>query len=631
MKTKSGNRITAMLIFSLLFTFLLLPESYADDKLYLTEDDVEVIPLEDSEDWMTIGLNDGLVMAMGLKNVGSNRYYDYKGKIVLSEEKLKNNMAFSLFSEGYAVSSKGIIDKKGNFIYQSPVHLLRQQDIFFRGIIPVNTAESKGDWGAETGLLNARGAWAVEPGRFRFDYAGLFEGLIAASDTNAEHPKMGYINREGKVIIAFEYENCRPFSEGLAIVQAFDRTKEAFGLVTSYPMVIDKRGKKVFTPEKYYGLDEYSHGLAAVEVPLAGLNEHRWGYMDMAGEMVIQPIYDFAYPFSEGLAAVGVYKSDKARKDKDTTQTDWSFIDEKGHVVLNLDDDYFIEPRHRPSIESLHLKSQKYLASGVFKNGLCLVQKKKEYPENTQELSQSHSVLIDAKGRELSLDKLKFFQDKEEARIYSLIVENHAQVRYFEKGNLRGKGNLILRFKNPDMFKPYKVYNINDYHYDVKTGYAKSVNREGVSEDEAANNKPGGTTVTAGFNKLNLSLDGKPVTGAESYLINGNSYFKLRDIAAIYAPTARKFSVDWSSEKKLITVKTGAAYTVQGSELKGGDGSAKTAHPSKAILEVNGRQVHIKAYDIGGNNYYKLRELAEALGISLNWNESTRTIELMTK
>lgn len=196
-------------------TFLSLPESYADDKFYLTEDDVEVIPMEDSEDWMTIGLNDGLVMAMGLKNVGSNCYYDYKGKIVLSEEKLKNNMAFSLFSEGYAVSSKGIIDKKGNFLYQSPAHLLRHQDIFFRGIIPVNTTEAKGD--------------------------------------------------------------CRPFSEGLAIV--------------------------------------------------------------------------------------GVYKSDKARKDKDTTQTDWSFIDEKGHVVLNLDDDYFIEPRHRPSKESLHLKSQKYLVS----------------------------------------------------------------------------------------------------------------------------------------------------------------------------------------------------------------------------------------------------------------------------
>lgn len=121
--------------------------------------------------------------------------------------------------------------------------------------------------------------------------------------------------------------------------------------------------------------------------------------VEVIPKVIIAFVYENCRPFSEGLAIVGVYKSDKARKDKDTTQTDWSFIDEKGYVVLNLDDDYFIEPRHRPSMESLHLKSQKYLASGVFKNGLCLVQKKKEYPENTQELRQSRSVLIDARHR----------------------------------------------------------------------------------------------------------------------------------------------------------------------------------------------------------------------------------------
>lgn len=69
---------------------------------------------------------------------------------------------------------------------------------------------------------------------------------------------------------------------------------------------------------------------------------------------------------------------------------------------------------------------------------------------------------------------------------------------------------------------------------------------------------------------------------------------------------------------------------MQGIELTGGDGFSKTARSFKATLEVNGKVLNVKAYEMGGNNYYKLRELAEALGISLTWNEGTRTIELIS-
>jgi len=49
----------------------------------------------------------------------------------------------------------------------------------------------------------------------------------------------------------------------------------------------------------------------------------KWGYVNQEGEWVIQPQYQRAYLFHEGLAAV--------------TQEDWcGFIDETGEVVLQF-------------------------------------------------------------------------------------------------------------------------------------------------------------------------------------------------------------------------------------------------------------------------------------------------------
>ena len=36
------------------------------------------------------------------------------------------------------------------------------------------------------------------------------------------------------------------------------------------------------------------------------------------------------------------------------------------------------------------------------------------------------------------------------------------------------------------------------------------------------------------------------------------------------------------------------------------------------------------AYNIGGNNYFKLRDLGQALGFNVTWDDATRTVSILT-
>ena len=117
----------------------------------------------------------------------------------------------------------------------------------------------------------------------------------------------------------------------------------------------------------------------------------------------------------------------------------------------------------------------------------------------------------------------------------------------------------------------------------------------------------------------------------EIYNIDNNNYFKLRDVAKLLDGTDKKFSVGWNNEKKLISLMSDQNYVAVGGELSGGDGKNKSAVASTAKMELNGKEVNLKAYTIGGNNYFKLRDLCEVLGVEVVWDQATQTILLNTK
>mgnify|MGYP000980776525 CR=1 FL=1 len=53
-----------------------------------------------------------------------------------------------------------------------------------------------------------------------------------------------------------------------------------------------------------------------------------------------------------------------------------------------------------------------------------------------------------------------------------------------------------------------------------------------------------------------------------------------------------------------------------------------TAERSTNRIYVNGQEVHLTAYNINGNNYFKLRDLGKAMDFGVIWNNDSRTVEI---
>ena len=127
-----------------------------------------------------------------------------------------------------------------------------------------------------------------------------------------------------------------------------------------------------------------------------------------------------------------------------------------------------------------------------------------------------------------------------------------------------------------------------------------------------------------------LKVDGEAVRGCEIYNIDGSNYFKLRDIAFLLKDSESRFSVTWDAQTHSVSVTTGAAYAPDGSELKVRTLSAEelraAGHSPQSIL-VNGTpDSTLTAYLIGGNNFFKLRELGTALGFGVDYDAASNAI-----
>ena len=54
------------------------------------------------------------------------------------------------------------------------------------------------------------------------------------------------------------------------------------------------------------------------------------------------------------------------------------------------------------------------------------------------------------------------------------------------------------------------------------------------------------------------------------------------------------------------------------------------ASPSTHHVTVDGVPVSVEAYNIDGNNYFQLRDLARLVGFNVTWDNATRTVEIDT-
>lgn len=117
----------------------------------------------------------------------------------------------------------------------------------------------------------------------------------------------------------------------------------------------------------------------------------------------------------------------------------------------------------------------------------------------------------------------------------------------------------------------------------------------------------------------------------DAYLINGNNYFKLRDLAYALSGTEKQFDVGWDGANNAISLTSGIAYTSVGGEMTGKGQGNKTVVPMSSTIYLDGSEILLVGYNIDGNNYFKLRDVAVLFDFEVDWSESENTVIVSSK
>ncbi len=233
---------------------------------------------------------------------------------------LKEGLAAIFISEGWS-SHWGYIDKKGLMPFRYQFEAVGD---FSEGFAAVKRGKCF--------FINKKGENA-----FKTQYKGVrpfSEGL--APVFNGRY--WGYINKKGEFAVGAKYEEARPFHEGLAVVKyrgkwGFINQKGSFIIQPRFALeptlfseqksfvyenkkwkFIDTTGKTAFDFPYDYA-EPFSEGLAAVKIA------DQWGFINAYGELVIPAQFNRVKPFHNGMAAV--FRDDK-----------WGYINYKGLQII---------------------------------------------------------------------------------------------------------------------------------------------------------------------------------------------------------------------------------------------------------------------------------------------------------
>lgn len=168
--------------------------------------------------------------------------------------------------------------------------------------------------GSHLGIIDRKGELVVPVKldgalRFREDFAAVQSG-----------ERVGFVNVRGDVVIPLRYRRARSFHEGLAAVE-LPGEAGAGGQKLGAWGYIGKRGELAWVDRtgQVTALGDFNDGLARVRVG------DRWGYVDRRFQLVIQPVYEEARDFTNGVAAVKVTVGEGVKEGEQ-----WGYVDKAG-------------------------------------------------------------------------------------------------------------------------------------------------------------------------------------------------------------------------------------------------------------------------------------------------------------
>lgn len=230
----------------------------------------------------------------------------------------------------------GFIDKKGNFkvkgqfsqveefddygvakVYQEgKVGLINEDGELILPIMYDSISETKE--GVITALQDKMYSIVDTTGKILFttnDYVFLgqsSDGYIAAGKVIDDEVKMGYIDKNGKVLVRPEYSLAYDFKNGKALVMI---SEGEYALIDKKGKVVKEFNYKIMSPDVNNGTFIYSD------------DDNILGYLDENGDVLVKPKFANAYLYEDGMAIV--YNSNTFdKKDK------WGVIDDKGKFKI---------------------------------------------------------------------------------------------------------------------------------------------------------------------------------------------------------------------------------------------------------------------------------------------------------
>jgi len=129
--------------------------------------------------------------------------------------------------------------------------------------------------------------------------------------------------------------------------------------------------------------------------------------------------------------------------------------------------------------------------------------------------------------------------------------------------------------------------------------------------------------------QMTILVNGKTLE-LNTYEIDGFNYLKLRDIFSLLNNGGKPFSVKEDEAKNRILVVSGEPYKSIGGELENSDLSIMRAVPGDVLVYLDGYKIDLEIYRMMGNNYFKLRDLADTLGFEADWDSEKEIVVITT-
>lgn len=173
---------------------------------------------------------------------------------------------------------------------------------------------TNGQWG----LLSTDGTVLVPAGTFNREPSAVVNGMFCLPDEKGTY-RLYHQNCPTRPVTSRHFARIGYFFEDVTLAQ---ETPE------SPIIIIDREGKDIASTNQYPQYDillahNFSEGLALIYT-----RSGKYGYMDTHGKIVIPPIYDLAYDFSEGVALVGITNKEG--------ETGYQVIDRKGDIRFGI-------------------------------------------------------------------------------------------------------------------------------------------------------------------------------------------------------------------------------------------------------------------------------------------------------